>query len=378
MTPPNAGAPATTASPDASIIPLRDGVRGIIDPATFWHETRQNVKPMQAQSIPSGLFGERMIFRVPNTGIITRLRLHFDLVITVADSGTHTALAKFPWGLIKHLTVRANGSEIVKSVSGMQLRALMQVMYGKPDVSAVESLTVTSGSDAAYPVDFVLDVPLAFDQGAVISGLFAESDENYFEVEINFESQSEIVTLSSATWAAAGTVHPHLVTCDVIHANTSQGRAVILPDVRSVQMLNSKRHFITAAGENRATLSPTTGTLMRMLVGQYDASAKDWVDPLTWSRFALQYGGNQKLREYAPVRDLVWENALNYDGKIEPDYVVLDNMAENFQRDGFVPGPMLEGEVIIDSTGLTVAGGDYIEVLEQVNVPDDQYAPRAA
>src|SRR5688500_13784891 len=74
---------------------------------------RMELRP-QSQPIPTGVLGERMNFKLPARGIISDLRLHFDLTVTIASYSSQTVLDLFPYGLVRSISVRANNTDLVK------------------------------------------------------------------------------------------------------------------------------------------------------------------------------------------------------------------------------------------------------------------------
>lgn len=349
--------------------------RGLVirDENTFAELTQRNDIQLNSTTLPGAVVGENVKFRVPNRGIASELRLHFDLSVVVSSYQTGlTARAKWPQGLVKKLRVTANGTDVI-NCSGSDLAALRQATTQNGDFADLESYTV-SAADGTYDVDFVLAVPLATDQSTLMGAIFAETDDTYLEVDIQFESQSELFNAQGTTALAwTGTVRPTLTTFDVPKVNTQQGMASIVPDLSIIHMLNSHDVFINANGEQQAKVSRASGTLMRLFAQVFDASAYAGVDPLTVASYGFRYGQNQQLRKQSG-RDMQFTNARAFRDILSRGYVAWDLVADNSKRDTIIPSDVIDLEANIDLGSLTVAAGDYIHLFEQVVVQSPTWA----
>ena len=349
--------------------------RGLVirDADSFAELTQRNDIQLNAVPIPTGVVGENVKFRVPNRGIASELRLHFDMSVTVASYSTGlTARSKWPHGLIKKLRVTANGTDVI-NCTGTDLAALLEATSSAADFSDVESYTV-SAANGSYDVDFVLPVPLATDQSTLMGAIFAETDDTYLEVDVQFESESELFNVQgSTTLAWSGSIRPTLTTFDVPKVNTGQGMASLVPDLSIIHMLNSHDVYPNANGEQQAKVSRASGTLMRLMAQVYDASAYAGIDPLTVTSYAFRYGQNQQLRKQSG-RDMQFQAARWYGDILSRAYVAWDLVADNSRRDTIVPADVIDLEASIDLGSLTIASGDTIHLFEQVVVQSPTWA----
>jgi hypothetical protein len=349
--------------------------RGLVirDEGTFAELTQRNDIQLNSVPLPTGVVGENVKFRVPNRGIASELRLHFDLSVVVSSYQTSlVARSKWPQGLIKKLRVTANGTDVI-NCNGTDLAALREMVTPGASYAALESHTV-SAANGTYDVDFVLSVPLATDQSTLMGAIFAETDDTYLEVDIQFESASELFAAGGTTALAySGSVRPTLTTFDVPKVNTAQGMASIVPDLSIIHMLNSHDVFINANGEQQAKVSRASGTLMRLAAQVWDASAYAAIDPLTIPSYGFRYGQNQQLRKQSG-RDMQFTCARNYHAPLSRGYVSWDLVADNSRRDTIVPADVIDLEANIDLGSLTVAAGDYIHLFEQVVVQSPTWA----
>jgi hypothetical protein len=358
-------------TPDFINHPTKGAV--IRDERTFAELTQRNDIQLNSVSLGSTIVGENVKFRVPNRGIASELRLHFDLAVVVSSYSTGlTAREKWPHGLIKKVRVTANGTDVV-NCTGNDLHALRQATTEMADFSDVESSTVTN-SNGTYDVDFMLAIPLAVDQRSLMGAIFAESDDTYLEVDIQFESQSQLFNVQGTTVLAwSGSIKPTLTTFDVPKVNTSQGAASVVPDLSIIHMLNSKDVFLSANGEQRAAVSRLQGQLMRLFTQVYDDSAYAAIAPNTVTSYGFRYGQNQQLRKQSG-RDMLFTNARWYRDVLSRGYVCHDLVADNSVRDTIVPADVIDLEAVVDLGSLAIAAPDYIHVFEQGVVQSPTWA----
>lgn len=349
--------------------------RGLVirDPQSFMELTQRNDIPLNSVNLGTTIVGDSVKFRVPNRGIASELRLHFDLAVVVSTYSTGlSAREAWPHGLVKKVRVTANGTDLV-NCTGADLAALRQATSDSADYSDVESSTV-SAANGTYNVDFVLPVPLATDQTTLMGAIFAETDDTYLEVELSFETQANLFNVQGTTALAwSGSCLPTLTTYDVPKVNTSNGMASIVPDLGVIHMINSHDVFIPGNGEQQAKVSRASGTLLRLFAQVFDASAYASIDPLTINSYAFRYGQNQQLRKQSG-RDMRYVNARWYRDVLARGYVAWDLVAENSKRDAIVPADVIDLEANIDLGTLTIADPDKIHLFEQVAVQSPTWA----
>lgn len=349
--------------------------RGLVirDEASFFELTQRNDIQLNTVSLPSPVVGENVKFRVPNRGIASELRLHFDLAVTVTEYLTGlTARAKWPHGLVKKIRVTANGTDVI-NCTGPDLHALLQATTQNATVEKADDYNVDA-ANGTYDVDFMLVVPLATDQSTLMGAIFAETDDTYLEVDVQFESSTQLFNAQGTTKLAySGSCRPTLTTYDVPKVQTQGGMASLVPDLSIIHMLNSHEAFINANGEQQAKVSRATGTLMRLFAAVWDDSAYANIDPLTITSYGFRYGQNQQMRKQSG-RDMVFTNARWFRAALSRNYVAWDLVAENSRRDTIVPADVIDLEANLDLGALTIAAGDSIHLFEQVVVQSPTWA----
>jgi hypothetical protein len=334
---------------------------------------RMELRP-QDQAIPTGVVGERMNFKLPARGILSDLRLHFDLTVTIASYSAQTVLDLFPYGLVRTLSVRANNTDLVKC-NGLDLEILRRMRYKSADFSDIEATTIAS-SNGAKDVDFILDIPLCTDATTRTGSVFAQTDDTYLEVDVQFESQANLATLTGGTtWAWTGTVKPAATAWEIPTVTAPNGsRAIVLPDLGVHHIVGTRNTYINSSGVHKAEFSRTYGQLMRFAWTIWDESAKGFINPLTGgvSEVKFQYGLNQTLRRHT-VRDLMHLNVQWFRKILGKGYLAFDFVAENSLRDVVVPAEVMDMELELDLSGATIGAGDYIHTLEEVVIKNEAF-----
>lgn len=345
-----------------------------MNPALFDQLTqRMDLRPQQ-QTIPGAVIGERMNYKLPARGIISDLRLHFDLSVTIATYSAQTVLDLFPYGLIKTISVRANNTDLVKC-TGLDLEILRRARYKSSDFSDIEATTIAS-SNGAKDVDFVLDVPLCTDPTTRMGSVFAQTDDTYLEIDIQFESQANLATLTGGTtWAWTGVVNSEVTAWEIPTVVAPNGqRAIVLPDLGVHAMIGTRNTYVNSAGIHKVEFSRTYGQLMRFFWTIWDESAKGFINPLTGgvNEVKFQYGQNQTLRRHT-VRGLQHLNVQWFRDILGKGYLCFDFVAENSLRDVVIPADVMDMEVELDLSGASLAAGDYIHSVEQVVVQNEAF-----
>lgn len=338
----------------------------IIDESEFQRLTQKNVIAIQQVSITSGVWNTKTVFRVPNRGIASELRLHTTLLFTTA--GTVLGNVKFPYGFYKNVRVRANSTDLV-NCSGIDLHVLRQIFANIGATSTGVEATTISGGAGIKTITFVHIVPLSTDPSTLKGAVFMETDDTYMEVELSTETEGELLQTTGNT-AVTAVVNPVLTTYDVPHVQTSKGDAVVIPPMDVYHMLGQRDQALTAGMTTiRQPVSRANGQLLRLLGNYYWTANKTYADPnASFGGARLQYGQNQVLRDHRPFRDLGIINQMYYEGALPSNYWCFDFLSDNPFRDVLVPDAVLDMEQVIDPGTYTIVTGDNLHSCEQVLV----------
>lgn len=355
---------ATAASPDFANSPSTAGV--VTNQELFNTYTEQNRVMLNDNAAPAGVFAQRHSWRLPNRGLLARMKLIFSgNYTTAAGSGAVTSLGTWPWNLIKNVRVRANGTDVIQcSGYGLYLRRLMA--ESNAPTTAQSGLTFNTAG-AGVPFEFHLDVPLCVDMYTLGGIIYAESDSSFFECEVTYAAMSELATLSgTASFVInALTVKTRMTIFDVPHVNLNNKDTVVLPDLSKIFMIQETNPKQLNQGNGRVPVAMTrsNGQLLRFTSRVWNGST-GYLAPGLCNALEWNYGVNQTPRIYNPISDLIDENAKLYNGVL-PNAVALDFTAENAPRDAVIPRTVTDLQYIFDLGVNTINAGGEIRTVEE-------------
>jgi hypothetical protein len=324
--------------------------------AELWQQLTERVElPMPEQAF-SGL-GSFQTLTFERLGIIAEAMIRVQ-VHCKAKTAVKFA-AGLPYRLLKNLSLQANGVSGVISCSGTLLQSRATMVYRGPNAAVLQG-AVEPGVEHAlgteFTFEFILPVPIAEDLSASLDGAaLAQSEETQLALQLTWASAGEILETGELE-AVTGAVGWMVTWFTIGTAQTKKGRrVVVLPNLSELHGLIERETEINpAAGEKEAPLTRAAGDLLR-----YWASLRNGphatVDPLTWTRFALRYGGNQTPINYQLVAFLVERNTRDY--RVRPDvngvhYVVVDTTLDDALRDAIRPMGLSELRSIIGAPAL--------------------------
>lgn len=351
-----------------------------MNPGYFNQETERNDVPQQSFAF-TGLGGSRMDNRVTNVGILAFIRLVFVGTLTVGGTGTVTANYPFPWNVAKRVTVQANGQTSLMQAEGLDFRARRQRLYRKPSENIVTAPATTAAtgdpnpgtiSNGTYPVLLVYDLPIVHDMTTLTGALFAQSDSNYLSYTIEPALQGDLFSVASGgTVALTGTFYPQLTYFDIPYVDSQQGRQVAIPDLRWLHGFIASNLPFANTGDVITPLIKNAG----QLIAFYEYIDNGGAAQISWSsavdQFRLEYGGNRKPLVWSgpagqgPLFGLE-ENERNYNGLIQPGYLILDLENDNPQRDLIYPRGVSELQAVAKITsGTSINANAHIHFVEE-------------
>jgi hypothetical protein len=333
----------------------------VIDQQRFDLLTERNDLPQTSDPWPG--FQSRIDRRVANVGVLASVRLHLNLTITVSGTGAVTSTYKFPHGLIRKATLNANGGSAIISADGLDLRARRQRLFRNPlDPVQVAPNTNTRGepvpgtlANGTYNVTLVVELPIVHDPASLTGALFAQSDQNYLNWVIETAQLTDVFTIAAGgAVAITGTVDSELVFFSIPSMDAQNGRVVVLPAaVRWLHEFISTENNFSNTGLVPTPFIRNNGQLIAAMM-YVDNGGQAQIAPSALNRILWRYAGNQTPRELLPWH-ILEENARDYNGLINPGYVVLDFEKENPARDIVYPRGLAELAVVIDvPTSVTV------------------------
>ena len=347
-----------------------------IVPDYFNQETERNDVPQEVKAF-TGLGGSRIDQRISNVGILANVRLVFKGSLVVAGGGTVTATYQWPWNVAKKVTLNANGQTSLIQAEGLDLRARRNRLYRNPkdDVSVAPATNATTIDPApaviangTYSVVLVYDLPIVHDATTLSGALFAQSDANYLNWTIEPALASDLFTLAGGSTATlTGSFYPTLEFFDIPYVDTQQGRRVAIPDLRWLHGYLASNQPFANTGDVKTPFIKTAGQLIAYYL-YIDNGGAAQIDPLSTSldEFRLEYGANRRPRVFSPMEQAYEEQARNFNGRIQPKYMVIDLEIENPDRDIIYPRGVSELQAVTKiNGGVTVNANARVHFVEE-------------
>jgi hypothetical protein len=345
----------------------------------FNQETERNDVPQQNFAY-TGLGGGRMDNRITNVGILSFIRLLFVGTLTVAGGGTITANYPWPWNALKRVTVQANGQTSLMQAEGLDFRARRQRLYRNPTESIVVAPATTGPGNPApgtiangtYPITLVYDLPIVHDMTTLTGALFAQSDSNYLSYTIEPALSADLFTLAGGSTATlTGTFWPQLTYFDIPYVDSQQGRQVAIPDLRWLHGFIAANLPFSNTGDVITPLIKNAGQLIAFYQYIDNGGAAQISHATAVDQFRLEYGGNRKPIVWSgpagqgPLFGLE-ENERNYNGLIQPGYLVLDLENDNPDRDLIYPRGVSELQAVSKITaGTSINANAHVHFVEE-------------
>jgi hypothetical protein len=346
----------------------------------FNQETERNDVPQPAFAF-TGLGGSRMDNRVQNVGILAFIRLVAELSLTVSGTGSVTANYPWPWNFAKRVTVQANGQTSLMQAQGLDFRARRQRLFRNPAESlvAAPATTLTTGNpnpgviaNGTYPVQLIIDLPIVHDMTTLTGALFAQSDTNYLSYTIEPALAADLFTVASGgAVTLTGTIYPQLTYFDIPYIDTQTGRMVAIPDLRWLHGFIASDLPFANTGDVISPLIKNAGQLIA-IYNYIDNGGAAQISYLTAvDQFRLEYGGNRKPIVWSGPPGLgsifgLEENERNYNGLIQPGYLILDLENDNPDRDLIYPQGVTELQTVSKITaGTTINPNAHVHFVEE-------------
>lgn len=357
-------------SPDFANAPSV-GVVPRADMAMFEAKTEKNVEPLRPRT-GSGASIWRSVVKIddiPQRGFMQRQKYLITGVVTVENgTGQVTVGDLWPHGFVDWLEFRANGSAL-HEVSGVMLESLFQRRYRNPDITSVlvdELAADLTPSNGDYDFSYVMELPLCYDYGNGIGGIYAESRGASFVSNLTLAEKARLFTFTgTADVTVEYQIEPLHYFFDIPRDNVDGVEVLYLPDMSRLYQLQEKSVSIVAAGSDTSVeIDNTRGNLTCLTMGVRNNAAQ--VDPTTLNHVKWNYGTNQTPRNYDPVELLLHDNALDYGGSLPYQTFALDFESENARRDSTRPATVtqLQAKIGIPS-GLSLASNPDVRALQE-------------
>lgn len=347
----------------------------------FFRSTERNDIPAQGVPYP-GLGGGGVDVRIPQVGVLASIRIIAKLTLVVSGAGTITSTYQWPWNALKRVALNVNGQTGIIGAQGLDIRARRQRVYRNPR-EEVTSIASNAGIDSAtgnpapgviangtYAVNLVYDIPITHDDYNLVGALYAQSDSNAFFWRFEAASLAELFTAAGGSTATlTGTLYWTYTVYDIPAADSSDGRKILLPNMSWLHGFLGYDQPYANTGEVQVALIRTAGQLLATYLYMDNGGAAQH-DPLAMTEIRQQYGGNRRSRVFNPPDQLIEKNVHDYNGRIKPGYVVLDNEVDNPVRDLIYPKGVTELAIVVTiPAGTTINANARAHAVEETMFP---------
>lgn len=325
----------------------------------LWAELTERIELPQAAQAFAGM-GESQVLSLERVGCPAQAEILIKVSFETAGSGEVKPTIGMPWAFLKTLAMKANGVAGVISCSGTVLEARQKVAYRCPEHAVVGTMIETPATSTEYTYEWVVQVPIAEDLKELDGIVLAQSEETALGLELTWATMGEAFagTSSAAVSKVSGEVRWHIVLFSIGSTTEGSGnnakKVVVLPDLTSLHGLTERSTPLVADGEQETPLTRTSGDLLRYFITAFNGLDKQF-DPLAWTVFFLQYGGNQKPLYWSQPKLLVERNTRDYLKRIDVTnvaggkvhFAVLDTMLDDSLRDAIRPMALSELKAIV-------------------------------
>lgn len=314
--------------------PMLQGVQApdvVVDPLTFYANTRRMRFPMQSSKAIAGL-GTSDSIALKKTGVVAGLEIRIAGSVVIGGTiGTTTMSYEWPYNLVQKFKLSANGQSNLFDVRGLEVKALEYLIdgplsdrgvsqrYGNATAVTQGTLSLShedwGGTGAAsnymapglnvaaiatYPISLTYVIPVASDPVTLIGAIYGQSQATNLNLEIVYATQSQ---LFSAVGASA-TVSFTGVTVDVtglVYSIPNVNGKYVVPDLSQFHQVVTQPYGVASSGANEYNLSGTgTGRhLLRSLFNTYSSSVPLVMNSTNYADLSWKYGGNDVPETYA-------------------------------------------------------------------------------
>jgi hypothetical protein len=350
-----------------------------VDDAAFTATAKKNVQPVFTGP-PNNPFGG-FPFALPQTGIAATLLVKFVGTLTVASGGS-TPGDRWPYGLLDQFSLSVNGQQDLISVYGEDLRVRHEAAFPvfAEDVDVFPGVLGGDGdaiAEGTYAVDLTWRVCIATEEVTLTGALYAQSPSTSIltngtpvaSIGALFPLDDSTNATLNGTWSITETFF--------VPSLDNQGRVIIPSGLASLHTLTANDITLGQNGLNRLNLVRGSGNLQRLFMAfrsgtsgspstrlstAPNAAAASKIDALQFT-----YGSVQVPYVWNPSSDLLSTNNQDYGETLPYDYVCLDTLKQNPQRDAIVFAGLTEMAIIatVDSA-VSLSGGTAHLVQETV------------
>lgn len=365
-----------------------------VDAAAFFKATRRQKIIQDTRTIQGP--GLTDTISILASGIISgfQLKLSCNVVITL-PTGTCASTARWPYDIAKAIRFSANGQSNLINCSGAKLKARQimsrgvltdrgvtrgvggaspgtQVNQGTMSLNS-ESWGVGSNVTAipagTYDLEIELYVPVAYDDKYLAGAIFAQTSATALELSIDWESISNLFTLTgTATATYSGTL---VTTSEQYTIPTLSDGAVIVPDLSTFHAMTQFRFSALSTGANEIRLSGqgVGKQLLRVMTQVWNGtpSAPLVRTASNFGQIGWLYGGNTQPETYNDGLIERYWNEATFDCDLGAiwGFGVHDFVKENAFRDSVDEGSATELRLLETIGGGVSLSSPFCEVVQE-------------
>jgi hypothetical protein len=353
--------PTPTNAPTSTLAgSSRTGGREVQNSQLFAELTERQAMPQTSQPIKGLAKSQRLILE--KVGVVARIRLLITAKWTPVGEEEPINNPGMPWRLIKEIALQANGVTGIIDVAGVVLEQRRRRIYRNP-VSAIFKLTTAVGTKytkkAAQEAVFAVEIPIAHDMLSLIGALLAQNEETGLSLQLTWASEEELVN-GGKIEKFEGEVEWASVVFSIGSTVIGKEEVTVLPDLSAFHGLVQTETPLGGTGQRKAELIRTAGQLLCYTASILNgAGGKEQSPPSEWTTFKLEYGGNKDPLVWTPAKELLEENADDYDGPLQIgtaaaasatnslSFLAIDFERDNPGRDMVIPMSLTELRSVI-------------------------------
>jgi hypothetical protein len=314
----------------------------VVSPDEFFAMTSRQEAPFETVAAGSSVIqGMTWSKQLPQTGIISRVKMIFEGTLVVTGAGVTTS-ARWIHGLLDYLALSVNGQNNLISLDGPDLQAQRFVRNpAYEDAVDVFPGSVGGGNVIAagtYPIYVTWDLPIAMDDTSLVGALYAQSGSTTITLDRRLATNAQLFSANPANATLSGTFKSS-VTRFSVPRSAQEGGPLVIPDLSRLHSINAIELPITATGDVRLPMIRSAGSLARLffsglsapntrLSAQPSAAAANKINAIR-----LEYGAAQVPYNYDPAAMLLAQNNNNYGAPAPYGRLVMDFVRENAPRD---------------------------------------------
>jgi hypothetical protein len=343
-----------------------------MEPALFQQSTERQDIPQPAVEFKG--VGSRTRLEVQRVGVVALIKLRFNGKLVTSAGGMSTALAGFPYKMMREVAFKANGQTGLIDVRGTTLRARRQRIFRNPSESLEETPAVGAlTANHEYALAYMIDIPVSHDMLSGLGWVLAQNPQTTLSLEIVWAGDSELFThTESGTATITGSIEWETTAFSVGQAVVGNSSKTILPDLTVFHGLLDNTVPIPGVGVMQAPMIRTSGQLVNYAFNIQNGEAAQ-IAPTALTEIALKYGGNRQPRVWNPPHFLLDKNQQDYNGLINIkglNFTYFDFEVDNPQRDLWIPEALVElqSEVQIPNS-VTVNSGAFLLYVQESLYP---------